>query len=65
MATAIAGGLILHNHEVEAIPESYAIAGESVDMRRLANVMEQFVSRLLLAALNSEPQQGTGADIGN
>lgn len=41
------------------------IAGESVDMRHLANVMEDFVSRLLLAALNSEPQQGTGADVGD
>jgi hypothetical protein len=41
------------------------IAGESVDMWHLANVMEDFVSRLLLAALNREPQQGTGADIGD
>lgn len=36
------------------------IAGESVDMWHLANVMESFVARLLLAALNSEPQQGVG-----
>ncbi len=32
------------------------IAGELVDMRDLANTMENFVARLLLAALNSEPQ---------
>lgn len=36
-----------------------------VDMLHLANVMESFVARLLLAALNSERQQGAGADIGD
>jgi hypothetical protein len=41
------------------------IAGESVDMRHLANVMESFVARLLLEALNSEPQQGADADVGD
>jgi len=41
------------------------IAGESVDMRHLANVIESFVARLLLVALNSEPQQGAGADVGD
>lgn len=41
------------------------IAGESVDMWHLANVMEDFVSRLLLVALNSEPQQGTCAGVGD
>ena len=41
------------------------IAGESVDMWHLANVMESFVARLLLAALNSESQQGAGADVGD
>ena len=40
------------------------IAGESVDMWHLANVMESFVNRLLLEALNSEPQQGPGTDVG-
>jgi hypothetical protein len=32
-------------------------------MLALANVMEGFVAKLLLAALNSKPQQGTGADV--
>jgi len=41
------------------------IEDDSVDMVQLANVMESFVARLLLAALNSAPQQGTGADDGN
>ena len=38
------------------------IEDELVDMWHLANVMESFVARLLLAALNSVPQQGTGSD---
>jgi hypothetical protein len=41
------------------------IEGESVDMWHIANVMEYFVSRLLLSALNSEPQQGACADVSN
>ena len=47
---------ILHRGTVE---------DDSVDIWHLANVMENFVSRLLLAALNSEPQQGACADIGD
>jgi hypothetical protein len=38
------------------------IEDKTVDMRHLANVMESFVARLLLTALNSASQQGTGAD---
>jgi hypothetical protein len=34
-----------------------------VDMLDLANIMEGFVARLLLAALNSAPQHGSGAGI--
>ena len=41
------------------------IEDDSVDIWHLANVMESFVAGLLLAALNSAPQQGTGADDGN
>ncbi len=41
------------------------IAEESVNMLQLANVMESFVARLLIMALNSEPQQGAGADVGD
>jgi hypothetical protein len=40
------------------------IVGELVDMWHLANLMEPFVARLLLAALNSVPQQGAAADTG-
>ena len=47
---------ILHRGKIE---------DDSVDMLHLANVMESFVARLLLAALNSERQQGAGADIGD
>lgn len=36
-----------------------------VDMLHLANATEGLVARLLLAALNSAPQQGTGADDGS
>jgi len=49
-------GQILHRGKVE---------DGSVDMLHLANVMESFVAKLLFAALNSAPQQGTGADGGN
>jgi len=38
------------------------IEDDSVDIWHLANVMEDFVAKLLLAALRSAPQQGTGAD---
>ena len=41
------------------------IENGSVDMLHLANVIEDFVHRLLLAALNSAPQQGAGADVGD
>jgi hypothetical protein len=41
------------------------IEDKSVDMLHLANVMEDFVHKFLLAALNSTPQQGTGADVGD
>jgi len=41
------------------------IAGKSVDTWHLANVMEYFVSRLLLAVLSSEPQQSACADVGD
>jgi len=41
------------------------IVEESVDIWHLANVMENFVSRLLLAALNSEPPQGACANVGD
>jgi hypothetical protein len=47
---------ILHRGKIE---------DELVDMLDLANIMEGFVAKLLLAALNSAPQQGTGADDGN
>lgn len=40
------------------------IVGQKVDIWHLANVMETFVARLLLATLNSESQQGTVADAG-
>lgn len=40
------------------------IADEKVDICHLANVMETFVARLLLAALNSESKQGAIADAG-
>ena len=40
------------------------IPEESVDIGQLANVMETFVAHLLIAVLNSEPQQGTVADAG-
>jgi len=49
-------GQILHRGKVE---------DGLVDILHLANAMESFVARLLLAALNSAPQQGTGADDGN
>ena len=42
-----------------------AIEDGLVDIWHLANVMESFVARLLLAALNSEHQQGAGADVGD
>jgi hypothetical protein len=38
---------------------------DSVDIWHLANVMENFVAELLLAALNNAPKQSTGADAGN
>lgn len=41
------------------------IEDDSVDIWHLANVMESFVARLLLAALNSERQQVAGADVGD
>jgi len=41
------------------------IEGNTVDTGHLANVMEYFVHRLLLAALNGERQQGPGADVGD
>ena len=41
------------------------IEDDSVDILHLANVMESFVARLLLAALNSEHQQVAGADVGD
>jgi len=47
---------ILHRGTVE---------DDSVDIWHFANVMESFVARLLLAALNSERQQGAGADVGD
>lgn len=40
-----------------------AVERGSVDMWHLANVMEGFAAKLLLAALNSAPQQDTGADV--
>jgi len=40
------------------------IPEESVDIGQLANVMETFVAHLLIAVLNSEPQQGAVADAG-
>jgi len=40
------------------------IEDDSVDIWHLANVMGDFVHRLLLAALNSQCQQGAGADVG-
>jgi hypothetical protein len=40
------------------------IADESVDILNLANEMERFVARLLLASLNSQPQQGAISDTG-
>ena len=49
-------GQILHRGKVE---------DGLVDMLHLANVMQSFVAKLLLAALNSAPQQGTGADDGD
>ena len=47
---------ILHRGKIE---------DELVDMLDLANMTEGFVAELLLAALNSAPQQGTGAEDGN
>jgi len=41
------------------------IEDDLVDIWHLANVMESFVARLLLAALNSERQQGASADVGD
>ena len=41
------------------------IEDDSEDIWHLANTMEDFVHRLLLAALNGERQQGPGADIGD
>ncbi len=38
---------------------------ESVDVLYLANIMEGFVAKLLLAVLTRAPQQGTGIDDGN
>ena len=45
---------ILHRGKIE---------DELVDILDLANIMEGFVAKLLLAALNSAPQQGSGAGI--
>jgi hypothetical protein len=47
-------GQILHSGKVE---------DGLVDTLDLANIMEGFVAKLLLAALNSAPQQGSGAGI--
>jgi hypothetical protein len=44
---------------------SGTIEDDSVDILHLANVMESFVARLLLAALNSEHQQVAGAGVGD
>ena len=41
------------------------VKDDSVDIWHLVNVMESFVARLLLAALNSERQQGAGVDVGD
>ena len=46
------------------ILHSGKISEESVEIRQLANDMESFVHHLLIAVLNSEPQQGTVADAG-
>jgi len=47
------------------ILHSGTVKDNSVDMLHLANTMESFVARLLLAVLNSVPQQGTDAKDGN
>jgi hypothetical protein len=47
---------ILHRGKIE---------DESLDVLYLANIMEGFVAKLLLAVLNSAPQDNSGADNGN
>jgi len=47
---------ILHRGKIE---------DESMDVLALANIMEGFVAKLILAALNRAPQQGTCTDDGN